>query len=86
MNERSLWEEIKKIYNGGWEEIDYCPKWVSKAFLKCFNKNYYRGNGNPYDKTYIFKGNRFIYKIRVDGDVQGGSYYYYRKKKEPKFK
>ena len=64
-----------------WKEIDResLPRWVITAFHKQFNRNYRKGNRNPYDKTYYFKGKTFEYKIKVLGNVQGGSYYYYRK-------
>jgi hypothetical protein len=68
----------------GWKKINYLSNWVSKTFHKDFNKNYKRGNRSPYDKTYHYKGNNFIYNIIVKGDVQGGSYYYYKKKRKPK--
>ena len=74
-----LLKNFKKWKNFGWEEIDKLPSWVSKAFHKDFNKNYYKGNGNPYGKSYTYNGDRFSYKIIVKDDVQGGSYYYYRK-------
>ena len=69
----------------GWEKIGIgadqskLPSWVVNAFHKQFNKNYYIGNRNPYDKSYLFKGKTFEYKIEVIGDVQGGSYYYYKR-------
>ncbi len=68
------WEKI-----GMGSDKSKLPKWVISVFHKQFNKNYYRGNKNPYDKKYYFKGKTFEYKIVVLGNVQGGSYYYYRK-------
>ena len=69
---------ILRLFNL-WERVEQIPIWVLKSFRKEFNKNYYKGNKNPYDKSYYFNGKTFQYKVKVIGDIQGGSYYYYRR-------
>jgi hypothetical protein len=70
---------LKRLFHCRWERINSLPEWVSKAFHKDFNKNYSRGNRNPYNKVYHYKGKSFIYKIVVTDLVQGGCYSYYKR-------
>ncbi len=67
------------IFKNGWKKATHWPGWVDKAFHKQFNRQ-----KNPYDKVYKFNGRSTSYKVKVIGDVQGGSYYFYNKKRRNK--
>ena len=65
-----------------WEQIRGIPNWARKVFQREFNKNYRKGNRNPYNKSYLVTGKNYIYKIKVTDAVQGGSYSYYKKRRK----
>lgn len=75
------YNSIPKFLKGDWIRIKSTPKWVNRPLQRDFNKNYSRGNRNPYNKIYTYKGKRYIYKIKITSDVQGGSYSYFKKKR-----
>ncbi len=76
-----IFEWFKDFFESdvGWEEIKSIPSWAIRIFRKEFNRNYVRGNRNPYNKNYYIKGKSFLYKVKVTDNTQGGCYYYYRK-------